>query len=238
MNKNVQYMCLWSGPIMGTLVTIGWWLLAKFVPPPLPSWNAVEIAGFFAENTTGIRIGMIMMIAGIGFFFPFISLISAQIRRMEGNSSTLAYTQLIAGSMSVAIVLFPVMFWTAASFRPERSPELVQLLNDMAWLITAMTFAPGIIQNIAIGVAILNDKNKQRIVPRWVAYMNFWMAALFLPAGLMVFFVEGPFAWNGLLAFWLPLVAFGIWFNVMIYAMFQAIKNQPEDELAYAEGGN
>jgi hypothetical protein len=60
--------------------------------------------------------------------------------------------------------------------------------------------------------------------------MNFWMALLFLPAGLMVFFKTGPFAWNGLLSFWLPLVAFGIWFNVMIYALLRAIKLQPDQQ--------
>lgn len=230
MSKNIQYMCVWSGPLMGIFVTIGWWFLAKFVPPPLPSWSAVEIADFYAANTTGIRLGMIFMITGIGFFFPFIAVISAQIKRMQSGSSTLAYTQLIAGSMSVAIVLFPIMFWTVASFRVDRNPELIQLLNDLGWLTTAMPFAPGIIQNLAIGLAVLGDKNKVRVFPRWVAFMNFWMAALFLPAGLMVFFQTGPFAWNGLLAFWLPLVAFGIWFNVMIYALLQAVKNEPVTE--------
>jgi hypothetical protein len=232
MNKNVQYMCLWSAPLMGVFMTIGWWLMAEFVPPPSPSWSAVEIADMFTANTTGIRIGMISMLVGVGFFLPFIALLSEQIRRMEGGSSTLAYTQLIAGSMSVAIVLFPIMFWVVASFRPDRNPELVQLLNDMAWLTTAMPFAPGIIQNVAMGIAILGDKNPIRIMPRWVAYMNFWMAALFIPAGLMVFFKTGPFAWNGLLAFWLPLVAFGIWFNVMIFALLKAIKTQTDTQPA------
>lgn len=229
MNKKIQYMCLWSAPIMGVFITIGWWLLAHFVPPPLPSWGPEEIAGFYAANTTGIRLGMVFMIIGLGFFFPFIGLVSEFIRRMSGGSSTLAYTQLVSGSMSVAIVLFPVMLWTVASFRPERSPELVQLLNDMAWLITAMPFAPGVIQNVTIGIAILSDKSPQRIMPRWVAYMNFWMAALFLPSILMVFFKTGPFAWNGLLAFWLPLAAFSIWFSVMIFALMNAIKAQPEE---------
>lgn len=215
---------------MGVLVTIGWWLLAEFVPPPLPSWGAEQIAKMFAENATGIRAGMILMIAGMGFFMPFIALISAQIHRMEGSPPILAYTQLLAGALSVAIVLFPVMFWATASFRAERDPQLILLLNDMAWLISAMPFAPAVIQNLATGVAILGDKNPVRIMPRWVAYMNFWMALLFLPAGLMVFFQTGPFAWNGLLSFWLPLVAFGIWFNVMIYALLRAIGQQPAED--------
>lgn len=229
MNKRAQYLCLWSGPLMGLMVTIGWWLLAEFVPPPLPSWSGEEIAGMFAANSAGIRFGMIFMIAGMGFFMPFIALISAQIHRMEGSPPVLAYTQLLAGALSVAIVLFPVMFWATASFRPDRDPQLILMLNDMAWLISAMPFAPAVVQNIATGIAILGDKNPARVMPRWVAYMNFWMAVLFLPAGLMVFFKTGPFAWNGLLSFWLPLIAFGIWFSVMIYALLQAIRQQPDN---------
>jgi hypothetical protein len=54
------------------------------------------------------------------------------------------------------------------------------------------------------------------------------MALGFLPAGLMTYFKTGPFAWNGILAFWLPLVAFAIWFNVMFIALQKAIKEQQE----------
>ena len=213
---------------MGLLVTVGWWPLAHFVPPPPPSWSAVEIAEFYAANTFGIRTGLLLMMAGAGFFIPFIALISAQMRRMEHTPPVLAYTQLLGGSMSVMIILVPIMLWTTAAFRPERDPEIIQMLNDAAWLIIAMTFAPGIMQNISIGLAVLWDKSARRVFPRWVAYVNFWMALGFLPAGLMTYFIEGPFAWNGLLAFWLPLVAFAIWFNVMFIALMTAIKEQKD----------
>ncbi|MCK9504103.1 MAG: hypothetical protein M0Q95_07960 [Porticoccaceae bacterium] len=226
MNKSAQYFCLWSAAAMGVFVIIGWWLLAHFVPPPSPGWTAGEIAEFYVSNLTGIRTGMIFMLVGAGFFIPFIALISSQMRRMEHTPPVLAYTQLLGGSMSVMIILIPIMLWTTAAFRPERNPEITQMLNDAAWLITAMTFSPGIIQNLSIGLAVLWDRSAKRIFPRWVAYVNFWMALGFLPAGLMTYFKTGPFAWNGLLAFWLPLVAFTIWFNVMFIALMRAIREQ------------
>lgn len=228
MNKTAQYMCLWSAAVMGLLVTIGWWPVAQFVPPPSPNLSAEAIAEMFSTNTFGIRTGMLLMLAGVGFFIPFIALISTQMRRMEHTPPVLAYTQLLGGSMSVMIIIVPIMLWTTAAFRPERSPEITQMLNDAAWLIVAMTFAPGIMQNISIGLAVLWDKSAKRVFPRWVAYVNFWMALGFLPAGLMTYFKVGPFAWDGLLAFWLPLVAFAIWFNVMFICLQKAIKEQYE----------
>ncbi|MDB6062344.1 MAG: hypothetical protein JWM78_2447 [Verrucomicrobiaceae bacterium] len=228
MNKRSQLICLWAAPLMGVMVTIGWWLLAKFVPPPLPSSGAAEIAELFRQNTNGIRVGMILLVAGAGLFAPFIAVISAQIQRIEGSPPVLAYTQLLGGAMSIAIILIPAMLWTTAAFRPERNPELILLLNDASWLIIAMTFSPAVIQNVAIGLAILGDKNQPPIFPRWVGYLNFWVAFLLLPAGLMTFFKTGPFAWNGLLAFWMPLVVFAIWFNVMFITLLKAIKRQPD----------
>lgn len=232
MNKRAQMLCLASAPVMGILVTIGWWLLAKFVPPPLPSASALEIANFYTSNTTPIRIGMILLIAGAGLFMPFIALISAQMSRMETNPPVLSYTQMIGGTLSVVIIMIPALLWTTAAFRPERNPDIVLVLNDLGWLIIAMTYSPAVIQNLSIGLAVLGDRAVPPIFPRWVAYLNFWMALLFVPAALMTFFKTGPFAWNGLLAFWLPLLAFAIWFNVMLVMLYKAIKRQPESTRA------
>lgn len=213
---------------MGVLITVGWWLLAHFVPPPSPALGAEEIAAMFRGNTTGIRTGMILMIMGSALWAPFIAVISAQMSRIEGNPPALAYTQLLCGTLNVAIVLLGAMLWTTAAFRPDRDPQLILLLNDMAWLIVAMPFGPIVVQACAIGIAILGDKSKSPIFPRWLGYLNFWLAFLSVPAGLMTFFKTGPFAWNGLLAFWLPLLIFGIWFNAMIMQVFKAIRQQPD----------
>lgn len=47
-----------------------------------------------------------------------------------------------------------------------------------------------------------------------------------LPGGLVTFFKSGPFAWNGILAFWLPLTVFGIWYGVMFMLLRKAILGQ------------
>jgi drug/metabolite transporter (DMT)-like permease len=70
------------------------------------------------------------------------------------------------------------------------------------------------------------DKGNQPVFPRWAAYFNFWTAMLYLPAFMVTFFKAGPFAWNGLLAFWLALLVAGIWTVVMFVLLLKAIRQQ------------
>jgi len=48
--------------------------------------------------------------------------------------------------------------------------------------------------------------------------------------GLAVFFKHGPFAWNGLVGFYIPIVAFSIWIGVMTYYMHVGISRQFDGE--------
>lgn len=51
--------------------------------------------------------------------------------------------------------------------------------------------------------------------PRWLGYANVFIALSFVPDLLLGFFTSGPFACQGLLAFWIPAVTYGIWLNRM-----------------------
>jgi hypothetical protein len=48
----------------------------------------------------------------------------------------------------------------------------------------------------------------------------------------MFFFKTGPFAWNGLLAFWLPISAFAVWFVVIFLVLKKAIYREAESPTA------
>ena len=88
---------------------------------------------------------------------------------------------------------------TVISFRPDRNPEITVTLNDISWLLFITPIGPFMIQNIAIGTAILRDQ--QELLPRWVGYVNYWVAFLFVPDVLAFFFHSGPFSWRGIFVF-------------------------------------
>jgi hypothetical protein len=44
--------------------------------------------------------------------------------------------------------------------------------------------------------------------------------------GIAVFFKTGPFAWNGLVGFYIPIGAFTVWIAVMTYYMHTGVNRQ------------
>ncbi len=59
-----------------------------------------------------------------------------------------------------------------------------------------------------------------------VAYLNIWCAILIFPAGLIAFFHEGLFAYDGVGAFWIPFAVFFGWMITMSVTTLQTINRQ------------
>ncbi|BDB43986.1 hypothetical protein [Mycobacterium kiyosense] len=77
----------------------------------------------------------------------------------------------------------------------------------------------------AFGVAILIDRRPTPVFPRWLGYVNLWTAMIFCAGTFNVFFKRGPLAWNGLLAWWLPVVVFGVWLVLVSVYLIRAVQS-------------
>jgi hypothetical protein len=225
MRSSDQKICAWGGPFCAATLGAGL-LMAGFVPPPSPTLTAEQIAQIYTSHATMIRVGMILGLVGIVGFIAIVAAISAQMRRMQCHSNLPVYLQLGAGSIGVLTVMFPIMIFAITAFRPEREPQLTQLLNDVGWLIIIPAFPTFIAQFGAIAFGILQDQSPRPVFPRWVAYFNVWVALLFVPGGFAYFFRTGPFAWDGLLAFWVAAGAFFLWLIVMTPLLLKAIDSE------------
>ncbi len=160
----------------------------------------------------------------------FAAAICTQMKRVEGTYSPLAYVELGMGMLGVLLFILPTFVMQALAFRPEDTdPELMLMVNDIAWIPFIGVFMPAVVQNIAIGLCAFKD-TEEKVMPRWLGYFNFWVALLFVPAALLYFFKTGPFAWDGVFVFWLPLSVFSLWFGVMFVVLRKAIKGQAEEE--------
>jgi len=220
-SRPVQLVCASCGFLL-VILLFGGIIASGWMPPLSPSESAAEIAARYTDHTNGIRVGAVMMLWGAGATVPVGCLIAAHIRRIEGDFSPLAYIQLVGCAGGLIAITLPVLFFGVAAFRPERGADLTLLINDLAWVPFIINGVPAVLQAVSWGVAILSDRSGAPAFPRWLGYFNFWAAFSFLPAFLLLFFKTGPFAWNGLLSFWLAATLFGCWFIVAAVMLIRA----------------
>jgi hypothetical protein len=229
MTTGIQKALAWSGAAFVLLLFPGI-IMAGLLPPIGPTKTATEVAQFWSTNTGLKRCGLVILLTAAGLQVPFGALIAVRIRQMEGRFSPLAYAQLIATGLAVMAIILPTFAFAAASYRPERNPEITQALNDLGWLPFIMNWPAATIQCLAIGFAIFGYRGTRPVWPRWVAYYNLWSGFIFAAGGLVVLFKTGVFAWNGLLAFWMVAVFFGAWFLVMTWQLLATISAQNAEE--------
>ncbi len=207
-------LCSWGG-IAALLVTLTGWLIAGLLPLPLgPSNTLHQVVEFYSTDSTRRMIGFVMATLGVCFAMPMVGVITVHMLRMERRLPVLSLIQLGSGSVTILINLLASMLFAVLTFRPElRAPESIMMLNDLTWLIFFTPIMPFIIQNVAIGVCVLTDRSNW--LPRWVGYLNLWVALAFVPDILAYFFFSGPFGWNGILVFWLALAAYSAFLVTM-----------------------
>jgi hypothetical protein len=234
-NTTVQRLFAWSGPAMAALFLVGFWGIAGFIPPPSPTRTAAQIVQFYLNDPIRIRLGLVIAAFGGTLVAPFFAVLSVQLKRIEGKYSPASYAQLGLGSLMVLEFIFPIFVFLAAAYRPDQhSPDLMLFVNDLGWLSFIGIISTIIVQCVIIALTILRDTRPDPIFPRWVGFLNLWVALAYCPSGLIVFFKQGPIAWNGVFAWWLLAVAFFIWIMVLTRFLLRAIAMQERNE---AEAG-
>jgi len=226
MNTTDQRICLWLVPAFAALLLVAFWMFPGFFPPMSPTMTAEEVATFYRDHVGAIRASMVIVnLCGISFI-PFFMVIVVQMQRMRNPSHAFAYSYLSAAASGATLLALADLAWLIAAFRPERDPQLTQLLNDFAWIafITPVGFI--IAQNLCLALAIFMDAQRTPVFPRWVAHFNIVAALLMAPGAFAMMFMRGPLAWDGLLAFWVRIGTYGLYLGVMFFVVRSAINQQ------------
>ena len=226
MEARVQRVLIWTGPAMALMWIGAFLIVAGFIPPHDPGLTADQIVDKYAEHTGAIKIGMVVSMAGSALLVPWGVAISGQLKRIDG-ARALADVQMASCALLSLEFITPIAVWMATAFRFEdRAPDVTQTMNDLGWVLFMMVIWSLWVQLIAIAVAVLIDRRSEPILPRWLGYMSLWVAVLILPAGTVLFFKDGPFAWNGLIGFYLPLASYCTWIASMTWCVHQALNRQ------------
>jgi hypothetical protein len=198
--------------------------------PPLPPNNSIEgIVEFMQSPNLLMASTIYILMWGAYMAIAVGSVYLNQIRRMS-VSPAFRYTFMI--SMIAAGILgslFPMFCFGVASFRDGYSPEVYAMLYDFGYLAYIGSLgcfcAPWMCFALAI---ILDTKN---VLPKWVGYYTAWQYVSELMVAGVWIYKDGPFAWDGLLAFWFAMLVFVPWQFIIYVYIYKAIKNQPEEEL-------
>jgi hypothetical protein len=231
-----EVILLWTLPVVGVIWISAFLLFPGFVEPMSPMMSADDVAAFYRdpENLPRIRYSMILFNWFAVGLIPILALIVLQIRRMAHRTPIFSYAIIACAAGGPTIFLMADLFWLLAAFRPTRDPQLTVLFNDLAWVTFSTQVGFLIAQNVFLALAIHLDRQERPVFKRWVAHFNLVVAALMVPAAFAGAAMTGPFAWDGLLTFWVRNVAIAVWIFVMALALGQAITRQRAEHEALA----
>jgi hypothetical protein len=227
----LQRIGAWSGTVMILVYGTCFSGIARLFPPLSPTSSPEEIAQFFVDHKLWVRFGIAGGMLSAVLAFPFLAAIVLRIRRVEGRWGMLSITQLFAATVFVPALIFPLIVLAAAAFRPEfRSPEVTQALNDIFWLWFIGIVGTLVVQNVTLAIAAFVDRTEPPTFPRWYGYLNLWVATLSMPGCVVVVFNDGPLAWNGVFAFYIPGLVLVVWIFVTTAVMLRSISAEKSAE--------
>lgn len=231
-------------------VLLGWGLAGALVwvadlrfllhmfPPPSATWTATQVADFYAEHSVEIRVGACISSWVAGFFIPLAVVIAVQIYRHENGRPLWSVVCCSSGAMTSIFAVLPPIFWGVAAFTPSRAPEITSVMHELgvlSYITTVQYFA-----FMWVGVAVICVTPNSVVhspFPRWFGYFSAWVTVMIEVAPIAFLTRSGPFAWNGLVVFWMPFILFGAWAAALFVLLFRAIAQQERDEAVHVGVG-
>jgi hypothetical protein len=229
MNTRGQRILLWTTPAAAALLVVAFVLFPVFSPPLSPTLSPDDVAAFFRENVTGILGVVILCNLIAGSLVPLFAVTAVQISRTATSSSVFSYAYVICVGVGMTAFILADYCWGVAAFRPDRDPQLISLLNDMAWFFFIAPVGTIVVQNLCLAVSIYLDRRPDPIFARWVAHFNVVIAVLLIPSAFSVLYKSGPLAWDGSVSFTLRLMVFASFIVVMFLVLLGVVNRQGND---------
>lgn len=226
MNTKGQRILLWTAPPAMALFALAFVLFPVFAPPLSPTMTPEQVATFFRDYNTGI-LGVVVLCNLIaGSLVPIFAVTAVQIARTATSSSVFTYAYIICVGAGTTAFILADYCWGVAAFRPDRDPQLISLLNDMAWFFFIAPVGTIVVQNLCLAASIYLDQQPDPIFGRWVAHFNVATAALLVPGAFSVLFKSGPLAWDGAVSFTLRVAVLAGYLAVMFPVLLRVVNRQ------------
>jgi hypothetical protein len=210
-----------------TLMPVGLVIFARAMPPPPPDVSDQQIVEWFTDHRTGIQIGFVLLLVIGGGAAISNGIIGYHMHRMS-SGRPLSYA--FIGAMGVGFVpgfTLLAVCWLTAVFRLDRPPQQLHLLYDLGMLSFNGSLGCFTAAYIALAIAILYDRNK--IFPKWFAYVQVWQVVTEVLATMMFVYRSGVYSWNGATTFWIAVAVFGSWVVCLVPILRKAGRAESTD---------
>ena len=205
-----------------SLYTVVFFVLTRTQPPGKPWLAPEQTVEWFADRRWGLLLGFALIFVLGGFSATSIALITYSIRRMS-VSRAYAYSYLILYAVAaIPGFLFICVAMTVGALRPERAAGHQQMLYDLGFLSFSGTMGVFLVGSLIWMAAILLDENG--VFPRWFGYLNLCNALTEVVIAPSWIFQRGVLAWDGVIAWWIDVVVFGMYTCVFIYLLRSLIQ--------------
>lgn len=229
-SERSQTVLVWWGLVLATIYGIAWFALLRMMLPPDADMTALQVAAWYQERETSIKIGAMVASWTAAFLVPYFAVVGIQISRQEKGRPIWAVMAIIGGAMMSIFLVLPPLFWGTAAFTADRNPEITQIMHQLGCLALTTTDQYYVFNWAAVAVAcFLPQIAKHSPFPRWFGYFTAFETVAFEVGALAFNFKTGPFAWNGIIALGLPLVMFTSFMTIMSYLLLKNLKLQRID---------
>jgi hypothetical protein len=216
---------LWCNWIFVALTAIGWLGIAHFWLPARADLGLEATKVWFTEtHQWGVIVGCTLFYIAAGILTPGSVAFGIMLARIEGRWPLWSFTMAVCGVFISLIVFFNACAWIVSAYRDEFDASVIQAFYDWAWFAFLLGWIYLAIEMAATGVVELMDHRDEPMVPRWLTWLTFAGAATLIFAAGPAFFKSGPFAYHGLLAFYLPVVIWGAYITLTTWYMLKELK--------------
>lgn len=219
---------LWCNWIFVALTAVGWLGIAHFWAPARADLSLEETKRWFTEtHHTGVIVGCTLFYIAAGILTPGSIAMGIMLAKIEGRRPLWSYTMAVSGVFISIIVFFNACAWIVSAYRKESDASVLQAFSDWAWFAFLLGWIYLAIEMFATAAVELMDDRPQPMVPRWFSWLTIAGGfTIFFAAG-PAFFKSGPFAYHGLLAFYLPVAIWGGYIAVTTWYMLEELRRPP-----------
>lgn len=219
-----QKYALYCNFVFVFLTVVGWLGIAHFWAPAPADLGLEATKMWFSETYRWQTIiGCTLFYIAAGFLTPGSIQFAIMLSKIEGRYPVWSVTTGVCGIFISIIIFFNCCAWIVCAYRGETSADVIQSWYDWSWFAFLLGWIYLIIEMVATGVVELMDRREVPMIPRWFTWFTFASGATLVTAAGPAFFKSGPFAYHGLLAFYLPVLIWGVYIAGTTFFMIKAL---------------